>query len=1320
VPDAAPDQPSTRLAVVGIGASAGGLEAFLELLTALPPTTGMAFVVVQHLEPNYASQLAEILSRSTEMPVINAEEGKRVEADHVYVIPPNTVMTIEKSALHLAPRYESSKPYYPIDVFFESLAADQGPNAIGIILSGTASDGAHGIQAIKAQLGATFCQDQGSAKYGSMPHSAIATGAVDFVLPPAKIAEELARINSNGYLSAPLEQLEDPLTAGEADGDLQQILGRLRNATKVDFTHYKQSTIRRRIGRRMVVHHLRDLREYVEYLERHPAEIHDLYRDVLISVTSFFREPSMFEALTKAIPEYLQTRANNDPFRLWVPGCATGEEAYSLAILVFEILETLRKDFQVQVFGTDISESAIERSRSGVYPEKVAEDISPERLQRFFSRIDSSYRVKQQIRDSCIFAKHDLTSDPPFSQMDMVSCRNVFIYLSSGLQLRILPDLHYSLKLGGLLVLGSAETVGSRSDLFGVIDNENKIYTRRPVPARLSAELRFPEGFEQRAHVGPQSGPAQQVPMPIDLEARAARILRDLYAPAGVLINDDLQVLHSHGQIEFYLDRAAGETNPNLLRLARQDMVYPLRKAVDAAFAQKQPVHETGIPVHDAGHTRRIKLSVIPVSNETRFALVLFEEASANDGTPAPSQEHEPTSAELKLSYAQRELAETRDYLRRVIEQHEAVTEELRATNEEVRSANEELQSTNEELRTAKEQLQSSNEELTTVNDELKHRNSDLALASNDLSNTLNAATIPIIMVGMDLRLRRFTPAAERLLGMAPNDVGRTVTEIPYPFQLPYLKNMLAETLQTLNVQQRRAQDSEGRWYDVYVRPYRTMDDRIEGAVITFIDVDDATRALKQAEHAREFEQGIVETVQHPLLVLDSDLRVVRATKAFYNTFFVRPQETLGQTIDYLGNGQWKMSDLRHLLEQALVRDVPFRDLEITHEFPHIGTRTMRLNARRIAGMEGGYSVLLAIEDVTERREAAEIQYRRLFESAKDGLIVLESPSGIVLDVNPFFLELCRYPKADLLNRPFREIPPFLDVEEMRRLVAETIEKGTMHYDSVPMRARDRREAAVEIVANGYQVKERSLIQVNIRDVTEKRRSEEDLRRSNLDLQQFAFAASHDLQEPLRTITSFLELFQRQNQGKLGPQADEHIGFIIGAADRMKQLVLDLMGFSQVARSEMNFSEVSVEAVLSTVLLNLQMAIQSSHARITFDHLPVVYADEIQLHRLLQNLISNAIKYRKEEAPRIHLSVREAGPEWVFSVQDNGIGMEMKYADHIFTVFKRLHGREYPGTGIGLAICKRIVERHGGRIWVESRPNVGATFYFTLPRRMKR
>jgi two-component system CheB/CheR fusion protein len=1309
--------------VVGIGASAGGLEAFLELLRALPPRAGMAFVVVQHLEPNSESQLADILSRATPMPVVQAEEGMLVERDHVYVIPPNTVMIIKNGALHLAPRSESDKPHYPIDAFFESLATDQGPNAVGVVLSGGASDGAQGIRSIKRKGGITFSQDEQSAKSGGMPHSAIATGAVDFVLPPAKIADELTKIEFNPYLTIPAERLEESVVSGEADGELQKILQLVQHATSMNFSEYKQSTIRRRIGRRLVVHHLGKLSEYIEYLETHPGEIDDLYRDLLISVTSFFREPEMFEALSKAISQYVENRSGDEPFRLWVPGCATGEEAYSIAITAFEVLQASRKAFPLQVFGTDISDSAIERARAGIYPEKMQEDISPERLRRFFSRSDSGYRISQQIRESCVFARHDLTSDPPFSHMDLVSCRNVFIYLTSALQQRVLPALHYSLKSEGLLVLGSAETIGNRSDLFGVFDNDNRIYSKKSVPGRFMMQPKLVSPQERLPLT--DSSPRNRLPIPalLELEARAARILRDLYSPPGVLIDADMQVLHFHGQTGSFLEQVPGETNLNLLRLVRESLVYPLRKAVDAAVSSKQPVHESGIPLEDNGQARMVRLSVIPISDEARSCLVLFEEEPGTDGDrPARGRERSEDSSalELQFAHAERELAQTRDYLRKIIEQHEATTEELRAANEEARSSNEELQSTNEELRTAKEELQSSNEELTTINDELKHRNQELDLTTNDLSNILSAATIPIAMVGMDLRLRRFTPAAERMLGFASSDIGRPISDIPHALHLANLSEMLLETIQTLGAQQRRVQDRQGRWYTLFVRPYRTIDDRIDGAVMALLDIDESVRSLQQAELARALADGIVETVQHPLLVLDSDLHVARANAAFYKVFGVRPEETLKQSIDDLGNGQWKVPELRRLLEQALLRDVPFRDLELTHDFPDIGKKTLRLNGRRIVRPDAAADVLLAIEDVTERQEAAEIQYRRLFEAAKDGIIVLESPSGRVVDINPYLLQLSRYPKAEFLGRPFPELPLFLESEEMRRLVPETVEKGVTRYDSVPLRARDGREAVVEIVANGYRVKERSLIQVNIRDVTERRRSEEALRQSNLDLQQFAFAASHDLQEPLRTITSFLELFQSENQGKLGAKSDEQIQHITSAAVRMRQLVLDLLGYSQAARADMRVTDVHLEAVLAAAIMNLQLAIQSSHANITFDPLPLVSADEAQILRLLQNLVGNSIKYHGPEPPRIHLSARQAGPEWIFSVKDNGIGIDPKYTDHIFTVFKRLHGREYPGTGIGLAVCKRIVERHGGRIWVDSKRGEGATFYFTLPDRKQK
>jgi two-component system CheB/CheR fusion protein len=1309
------DRPQRQFHVVGIGASAGGLDALLEFFGAVPANTGMAFVVIQHMEPRSESHLAEILERATTMPVVQAQEGELVRTDHVYVIPPNTRMIISGGALHLAPRPHDSRAHYPIDAFFEALGNECGAAAVGLILSGTASDGAQGVRSIKAAGGTTFAQDEQSAKYSGMPRNAILTGAVDFVLAPARIAGELIRIDAHPYVTAPIEQLEGPVGEGENDGEFPQILERLRAATRVDFSQYKLSTIRRRLGRRLVVNHLSDLREYLEYLDGHPGEIHDLYRDILISVTSFFREPEMFAVLENVLRDYFGKHSKEESLRMWVPGCATGEEAYSLAIVALEVMERIREQRPIQLFGTDLSDSAIDRARTGIYSAKTTAGISPERLQRYFSRVDSGFRIKQQVRDCCVFAKHDLTSDPPFSQMDVVSCRNVFIYLSASLQQRVLPSLHYSLKPEGLLVLGSAETVGNRTDLFGIADQEHRIYVKRPGTSHISFDMTPRPRIREAS---PEAPTLQELrissPAPVDVEARAARTMRDLYAPPGVVINEEMQILRVHGQVGFYLDVDAGETRPHLLRVAREDLVNPIRRAVSAALSQKQPVHESGIQVHHDGQVREVDVSVIPLTDDDD-CLVLFEQ-NVPGRPPAAVRDRgiDASAADLELTYAQRELAQTKDYLRKVIEQHEAVIEELRSANEEAQSSNEELQSTNEELRTAKEELQSTNEELTTVNDELQHRNRDLSLATNDLSNILSAAMIPIVMAGMDLRIRRFTPAAERLLGLSPAALGRLLTEINSSIHIPNLAEMLSETLHSLVVQQKRVQDRDGRWLNLCIRPYRTLDERIDGVVLTFIDVDEATRALARAEEARRFAEGMVETVQHPLLVLDGELRVLRANDAFYSTFSARKDETIGREIDQLGNGQWKIPELRRLLQQALLRDVPFRDFEVTHDFPHIGRKFMRLNARRIAVDESDFTVLLAIEDVTGRQESAEIQYRRLFESAKDGIIVVSS-SGRVLDVNPYFLEMSRYPLSDLMGRPFQDIPPFLEDEQVRSLVSETQQNGTTRYDSVHLRGKDGREALVEIIANRYPVKDQTFIQLNIRDVTERRRGEERLRQANIDLQQFAFAASHDLQEPLRTITIYLELLKRDGEG-LGADAEQYMKFIASANDRMRQLVLDLLGYSHVVRADLKIRPVSAAAALSVAMMNLQLAIQTSEARITYDSLPVISIDETHLVQLLQNLISNAIKYRGQDPPAIHISAREAGPEWIFSVKDNGVGIDMKYSEQIFAVFKRLHANTSPGTGVGLAICKKIVERVGGRIWVESESGHGSTFYFSVPK----
>jgi len=1309
-----------RFPIVGIGASAGGLEASLALLAAVPSKTGMGFVLVQHLEPTYESHLSEILARSTAMPVVQAGQNTPVEKDHLYVIPPNAMLTINDGVLHLSPRADSPNPHYPIDQFFHSLADDQGSQAICVILSGSSSDGAQGLRAIKCASGTTFCQDEESAKYEVMPHSAIATGAVDFILPPLAIAAELARISAHPFLANQDVAadhggiIDEDLPAGQNREDIQRILSILREATGVDFSRYKESTIRRRIARRMLVNNCVTLSEYCAYIDRNPSEVNNLYRDLLISVTQFFREPGAFASLARIESQNLQNHDRNVPLRIWAAGCATGEEAYSLAITMTEVMEAAGLTIPIQLFGTDVSEIAIDRARAGHYPDSIQADVSPERLARFFSRTETGYRISKNIREGCIFARHDLIKDPPFSQLDLVSCRNVLIYLDTPAQQHILSSLHYSLKPDGLLLLGSAESVGNRGELFNAIDNENKIFSKKPGTGRFAMTLPDPKGFKT-VTADWKTKESIATPRLADIETRATRILRELYAPPGVTVDDSMRIVHFHGRTSPYLEPPTGEASLNLLRIAHASILFPLRKAIDTAAERMQPVEESNVRLERGGETRNLTLRVIPIpEGESSFFLVLFEEGAVRHAPPSgpPLDEAEASVLEFQLAQSRRELDETREYLRKIIEQHEVAIEELRATHEEAQSSNEELQSTNEELRTAKEELQSSNEELRTVNDELQNRNNELDAANNDLNNVLHAVSIPIVMVGMDFRIRRYTPAAARLLNTTPADLGRSILDVRYAIDVPTLQAMLTEAIQTLVVQQTKIQNRDGRWFFVQVRPYRTTDDRIDGVVITFVDIDDLTRALESSEAARDFAEAMVETVQHPLLVLDHNFRIQRATTAFYRDFQVTPDQTLGQSIFEVGNGQWNFSRLRTSLEEALRRDVALRDLDVEHEFPTIGRRTMHLNARRISGRGvDPHMILLAIEDVTERREAAEI----LFESAKDGIVVIDADTGQVTDANPFFLELTRYSREEIVGRTFWEIGPFRKAEEGRTLVSETIKKEVTQYDSVSLQAQDGRQLIVALVANRYWVKGRSFIQVGIRDVTERRQAEEDLRRSNLDLQQFAFAASHDLQEPLRTVINQVELLQREYRGKLGPDADEIIQFIITATDRMRHMVLDLLNYSQIARAAIIISSISMEAVLATALSNLQLAIQTSQARVTFDPLPTVWMDHTQAVQLLQNLIGNALKYRSGEPPHIHLSSRHFGDEWIISVKDNGLGIEPRFHQHIFTVFKRLHGREYPGTGIGLATCKRIMERHGGRIWVESAVGQGSTFFFSVP-----
>ncbi len=845
----APASDPTRRApfpIVAIGASAGGLEAFSNLLRALPPEPGLSLVFIPHLDPTHESAMVELLSRTTRMPVVQAAEGMLVACNRVYVLPPNSDMTISDGVLHLEKR-EGRSHHMPVDTFFRSLADDQMSNAIGVILSGTANDGTVGLLSIKSAGGITFAQNSETAKYDGMPNSAVASGVVDFVLPPDRIAQELMNIQKQ-----PAKKIGEG--GEEFDGKdrlLKEIFRLLKTFSKVDFVDYKIATIRRRILRRMNINQITDLGDYVKLLHRNPQEIEALYRDVLINVTSFFRNPEVFESLREVVyPRLLADRSSSEPIRVWVPGCSTGEETYSHAISLVEMLSEMRLEIPVQIFGTDLSESAIQHARSGIYKENIAAEVSEVRLRRFFHKINGNYQISKSIRDMCVFARQNVFSDPPFSRMDLISCRNVLIYLSPVLQKKVIPIFHYALKPAGFLLVGNTEgLLGSGAEIFDLVDRKSKIYQKKAVPSPVTFGLTISAGSPpQQGHERQQRERTEEPPKPpADVQREADRLLLSKYVPSAVVVNDQLEILQSRGRTNRYLELPTGRASLNLLKMARHGLLYELRTLIEKARKNGVSVSQEGVTVEDGNESLTVNLEVIPFrtpARDQRHFLVLFEEKDHKTLPPAkPPQKHssrEPSDGkEVQIAQLKQELASTKEYLQSIIESQEATNEELQSANEEIQSGNEELQSTNEELQTSKEELESANEELNTVNEEIQHRNSQLAQLSNDLINLLNSATIPMIMLGEDLHIRRCTPEAERVFGFSDADVGKALTHLHLNLDIPQLERWMLDVMRDINMKSERVTAGDGKSYRLRITPYRTLENKIDGVVLTMLDISE-------------------------------------------------------------------------------------------------------------------------------------------------------------------------------------------------------------------------------------------------------------------------------------------------------------------------------------------------------------------------------------------------------------------------------------------------------------------------------------------------
>lgn len=967
-----------RFPIAGIGASAGGLEALETFFSHLPAESGIAFVVITHTDPEHQTMLPELLRRKAHIPVKLLEEGMTAEPDTVFLPPSNRDPLLEEGVFHLQKRPSRPEVHMPVDLFLKHLAKDRGRFSACIILSGTGTDGTQGVRLIKEQAGLAMAQSPDSARHGGMPRSAMDTGLVDYVLPPAEMPERLIR-----YYRHPVAIRKGRGRKEKEPDALRRILAFLANRTRHDFSLYKENTLIRRVERRMTITNSRDGSAYLKVLHQDPGEVRALFQDLLIGVTSFFRDPEAFEFLRREVLPDLVSEAEGLPLRVWIPGCATGEEAYSVAILLKECLEEAEIVRDLQIFGTDIDPRAIEKARQGSYVQNIAADVSPERLKQFFTKQDSRYRIKHDIREQVVFAEQNVLEDPPFSNLDLLVCRNLLIYLKAEAQSRLIPLFHYALKEGGILFLGSSESVGRHQELFAPVSKQYNVYRMKNHTVR--PQVQFPTGarrLERSKEQRPEETKAEREGT--DISRAVEKRLMAEHTPACVVVNEKGKILHFHGRTGKYLEPGSGEPSLQLTDMAREGLRFAVLSGMRRAREQGEVVRERDIRVKINGGYQHLDLVVKPFREPPleNGQMIVFEDL------PAPSESaEEKESAPAAKADAQRveeleqELMRLRQDYRSAMEELQTSNEELRSSNEELHSSNEELQSTNEELESSREELQSLNEELNTVNSELNSKMSELREAYNAVNAVLNSTRIAIMFLDNDLQVKRFTPEATQLFNLIDSDVGRPIDHVTHHLDYQDLVGTFRRVLKELSPVDEEVQDQNGHWYRMRIMVYRPEGPVIQGVVLTLINIDDQKQAQEELEEmskqevdsAKRFAEAIVDTVRECLLVLDEDLQVVTANRSFYRVFGLGPEETEGKSIFELEQGGWNVPELRTLLQKTQHENQSFEGFQVEREFPGVGFKRLLLNARMLRDdrQETG-RVLLAMEDRTGKEKEDE------------------------------------------------------------------------------------------------------------------------------------------------------------------------------------------------------------------------------------------------------------------------------------------------------------------------------------------------------------
>lgn len=1237
-----------NFAIVGLGASAGGVEAFQQFVRKIPLDSGMAYILVLHLPANHESLLPAILSKSTQLPVLEITDDINLVPDHIYTIPENKILITVDGVLKLLPRHTSQPINYSIDIFFNSLGEAHQNNAVGIVLSGTGSDGTLGLKAIKKYGGVTFAQEPSSATFPQMPQSAIAAaGTVDFVLLPEDMPAQLVKLRQAVNNNFPDE--DEKAIPRNYEEILKQIIFLIRQHKGIDFSYYKESTLRRRIARRMGLCRYEEVADYYEFLKNNKEELDLLLKDFLIPVTSFFRDPKTFQSLTEKIyPHLLESKLSQSTIRVWVAGCSSGEEAYSIAISLHEFLSKRAPDIKIQVFATDISESNIAKARSGTYNALDVQAIPPHLLEAYFVKTDATtYQINKTIRNCCVFAVHNFLKDPPFSKIDLVSCRNVLIYMTTFLQKKALTTFHYALKEKGVLWLGKSETANVVSDLFTLITNHDKFFSRKYTTSHFTQD-----SSESMDEARSFKNDTIHTPMisQTDFQKNADEILLNHYTPPCVIVSDQNDIIHFRGDTSLFFMPSPGKASLNVLKMVRKELAFDLRNLLHKAHIEKETVFKENILLKHGHESYLVSIEVIPLLQSValhflivfnkRAVLPMWQESSKG------SKKTKKSLAELHIEQLEKELAQMRQDILNITENQEAANEELQNANEELLSSSEELQTLNEELETSKEELQSGNEELITMNQELINRQEHLSRTQAQLeelnkqlviqNKAFEGAQVSSKMGSMtwNLHTDEFTYSDNlfRIFGYKPKEFVPSVKKLKgfvHPDDLPDLEQISKKLLLKKKISELsfRAYTKDGSLK--YIKG--------TGSVINF-------------GHENMLVASLQDITEDVLLNRNLQLREAQLSES----------QRIGKI------GSWEIDFLTDtiLWSDETYRLYGYKPNEIKIDFETFG----RVHPEDIEKLRA------VIENSRTTGEAFEAEYRR-------------------------------YDKNNDLHYIYS--------------------KGNVR--------KDKKGKAVGMLCISIDITELRLKEQKLRETYQQLESKNlELEHSNAELASFSYIASHDLGDPLYKIQAFTERILLKEE--LSDTAKDYFSRIIRSTQRMKSLLSDLLNFSRMTTDEVIFAKTDLNTLLEEAKISLSERIDEKKAVIEADNLPTLTIIPTQVYQLFSNMLSNSIKYSKPDVPP-HIVIKASlipGNEitdsralnnknyWKLTFTDNGIGFEQQYEQKIFELFQRLHGKtEYSGTGIGLTICRKVVQNHEGLIEAFGQPNVGATFNIYIPEREK-